>query len=227
MRLGSDLETLFAHMAESAANATLRLDKRSSERLTALEGRSVQVESSEPAQVFSVRVSDARIEVLPGLVDSPDALVKGSFRDLTAWFAAPGSSAAERVEIDGDASVPADLAELFRALAPKGLPLPFRGEDLLGAAELAGAVIGSAAEGAARAWRQVSSGPPFVNRDRFGEAREEIASLRADIESLAGRVESLESAGGRGPETRASDSCLSDGPEPDSRSVEHSEEAPE
>lgn len=227
MSLGSDLESLFARMAESAANATLRLDKGSRERLAALEGRSVQVESSDPAQVFSVRVSDAQIEVLPGLVDSPDALVKGRFQDLVAWFAVPDGSAAERVEIDGDAAVPADLAGLFRALAPRGLPMPLRGDDLLGAAELAGAVIGSVAEGAARAWRQVSSGPPFVNRGRFGDAQEEIVGLRAEVENLAARLGSLESAGDKGPDARAEDSGREDGPGPGRRGAPHSDESPE
>ena len=191
---GADLESLFARAAESLANATLRLDRESGSRLAALEGRSVQVESTSPAQVFSVRVIDARIEVRPGPVDSPDALVRGRLQDLLAWFAAPDSGAAEPVVIKGDAAIPGDLAGVFRALAPGSLALPFREDDLLGALELAGAVIGSAAEGAARAWGQVTSGPPFVNRDRFGDAREEIGSLREEIESLADRVASLESA---------------------------------
>lgn len=190
---GADLESLFARAAESVANATLRLGKDSRERLAALDGRSIRVESTGPAQVFSVRIVDAHIEVLPGLVDSPDAVVRGRLQDLMAWLAVPGSSAAERVEIDGDAAVPADLAELFRSLAPEGVALPFRNDDLLGAVELAGAVIGSAAEGAARAWREVAA-PPFVNRDRFSEAREEIESLRKEIDRLQDRLASLEDA---------------------------------
>ena len=198
MRIGADFETLFARMAESAANATLRLDRGSRERLAALEGRSIQVESTEPGQVFSIRISGGRVEVLAGLVDSPDALVRGRLTELMAWFAAPDGSAASRVEIDGAAAVPVALAEVFRGLVPRGLPLPIRGEDLKGAAELAGAVLGSATEGAARAWRQVS-GQPFVNRDRFGDAREEIGSLRAEIERLTGRLEALESVGSKAP----------------------------
>lgn len=196
MRPDSNLESLLARWAESVANATLSLDKGCEERLAALEGRSVQVESTASAQVFSVRVSDGRIEVLPGLVDSPDAVVSGKLQDLVAWFAMPDGDAAERVEIEGDADVPEGLSELFRELVRRGLPLPLRGDDLLGALELAGAVIGSAAEGATRAWRQASSGPPFVNRGHFGDAQEEIASLSAEIESLVARVESLESAKG-------------------------------
>ena len=210
MRLDGDLESLFARLAELMANATLRLDSGSGERLAALEGRSMQVESTEPAQVFTVRVSDARIEVTPGLIDSPDALLRGRFQDLLAWLAAPEGTAAERVEIDGDQAVPSDLAELFRRLAPLGLPLPFRGDDLLGAVELAGAVIGSAAEGAARAWRQVST-QPFVNRDRFGDARGDVEALRKDMENLTARVETLESARGGVAEAAEGEPAQGDG----------------
>lgn len=216
MRPGSELESLFARAAESVANAALRLDKESRARLAALEDRSVQVESTGPARVFTVRVSHARIQVLQGRAASPDALVTGKLQDLIAWFAAPQSGAAERVAIGGDSALAAELADLFRALAPRGLPLS--GDDLLGAAELAGAVIGSAAEGAVRAWRQVSSGPPFVNRDRFSDAQQEIGSLREEIESLAARVASLESSGVKG---------LGDGPQRDHRDAPHSEDAPE
>ena len=224
MSLGSDLESLFARLAESMANATLRLDKGSTEHLAALEGRSIQVESTGPAQVFTVRVSDARIEVTPGLVDSPDALVRGRFQDLAAWLAAPDGSAAERVEIDGDPAVPADLAELFRQLAPLGLPLPIRGDDLLGAVELAGAVIGSAAEGAARAWRQVPA-QPFVNRDRFGDAREDIEALRADVANLTARVEALESARREAAETEEGEPAQGDGQENEAAAAPPPEDA--
>ncbi|MCY4563111.1 MAG: SCP2 sterol-binding domain-containing protein [Gammaproteobacteria bacterium] len=224
MPLGSDLESLFARLAESMANATLRLDKGSTERLAALEGRSIQVESTGPAQVFTVRVSDARIEVTPGPVDSPDALVRGRFQDLVAWLAAPNGSAAERVEIDGDPAVPADLAELFRQLAPLGLPLPIRGDDLLGAVELAGAVIGSAAEGAARAWRQIPA-QPFVNRDRFGDAREDIEALRADVGSLTARVEALESARREAAETEEGEPAQGDGQENEATAAPPPEDA--
>ena len=225
MRPGYDLESLFARMAESMANATLRLDKGSRERLAALEGRSIQVESTGPAQVFSVRVCDGRIEVTPGPVDSPDAVVRGRFQGLAAWLAAPDGSAAERVEIDGDPAVPAELAELFRALAPQGLPLPFRGEDLVGAVELAGAVIGSAAEGAARAWRQVSKGA-FVSRDRFGDAREDIEALRADIGNLTARVATLETARGGAEEGEAGQPAPGDGSQHESAAAPPPQDEP-
>ncbi len=222
----ADLESLLARAAESLANATLRLDKRAGERLAALDGRSIQVESTDPAQVFSVRVDNTRLVVTRGPADSPDATVSGRFQDLVAWLAAPSSSAAARVEIDGDTAVPAGLAEIFRSLAPQGLSLPIRGDDLLGALELAGAVAGSVAEGAARAWRQVAA-PPLANRDRFAGARAEIAGLREEIEGLAARVAALESSAGGQPEGCADASLQHRVSQTSSRDGSQSEGAPE
>ena len=213
MRVGADLDAVFAGMAESLANATLRLDKASGERLAALEGRTVQVESTLPSQVWSVRVRDARIEVLPGLVDSPDVIARGKPQDLLAWFASPEGQAAQRVQIEGDAALLAELAGVFKALAPKGFSPPIRGQDLLGAAELAAAVMSSAAESVAGAWREATAGR-FVNRSGYGDFEEGIESLRAEIERLSARVRTLESA--RGNQAAAAGKPAmgtSDGPE--------------
>lgn len=188
-----DLHAMLAGLAQRMANAALRLDAASAGRLAALEGRTVQVESTRPGQVWSVRVRDARIEVLAGLADAPDVVVRGEPQDLLAWFAAPGGRAAERVEIDGDATVLADLAALFKALSPSGLAPPIRGQDLLGAAELAAAVLRSAAQGAGSAWRDANV-ERFVNRTRFSGFLDGIDNLRLAVERLSVRVGALESA---------------------------------
>ena len=204
MAAGEGLDSLIAGALESVANATLRLDKASEARLAPLEGRTAQVESTFPDQVWSIRVRDARIEVSPGLADSPDVIAKGAPGDLLAWFAAPESRAAERVEIDGDAELLAELAGLFRALAPTAIIPPTPGEDLLGAAELAAATLNSAAQAVAGAWREATR-PPFVNRSRYSDLKDEIDRLQSRVEHLAERVEALESrqsgqpAGEEGP----------------------------
>ena len=206
MAAGEGLDSLIARALESFANATLRLDKASEAHLAPLEGRTAQVESTFPDQVWCIRVRDARIEVSAGLADSPDVVAKGAPGDLLAWFAAPESRAAERVEIDGDTELLAELAGVFRALAPTAMMPPTPGEDLLGAAELAAATLNSAAQAVAGAWREATR-PPFVNRSRFSDLKDETERLQSRVVRLAERVEALESkqsgqpAGGGGPAT--------------------------
>ena len=185
---------MFAGLAEKVANATLRLDAASEGRLAALEGLGVQVESTAPRQTWSVRVRDARIELLAGFLDSPDVLVRGRPQDLLAWFAAPDGRAAERVEIDGDAQALAELAAVFKEMTPGGLVSPIRGQDLLGAAELAAAALRSAAEGAGNAWREAQPGQ-YVNRAGLDGFLDGLDSLRLAVGRLSARVDALESAG--------------------------------
>ena len=197
--MAMDLHAMFAGLAEKMANATLRLDAASSARLAALAGCKVQVESTLPGQVWSVQVRDGRIAVLAGLADSPDVVVRGKPGDLFAWFVSPDGRAAERVEIDGDAAALAELAAVFKALSPGGLAPPIRGQDLLGAAELAAAMLRSAAQGAGSAWRE-AYGERFVNRAHFSGFLDGIDDVRLEVERLFARVGALESARARQPE---------------------------
>ena len=185
--MAMDLHAMFAGLAEKMANATLRLDAASSARLAALAGCKVQVESTLPGQVWSVQVRDGRIAVLAGLADSPDVVVRGKPGDLFAWFVSPDGRAAERVEIDGDAAALAELAAVFKALSPGGLAPPIRGQDLLGAAELAAAMLRSAAQGAGSAWRE-AYGERFVNRAHFSGFLDGIDDVRLEVERLFARV---------------------------------------
>ncbi len=196
-----ELDALFAGLAQTLANATLRLDRAGRERLAELEGSTVQVESAFPAQVWSWRVTEGRMEVLAGLADSPDAVVRGNAQDLFAWFVAPDSRAAEKVEIQGDATLLAELAEVFRVLTPFGMASPVGAQDLLGAAELAGAVLRSAAESVAGAWRDATT-ERFVDRARFDDFASGIATLRDAVGRLSERVRALEPGGSGGSGTQ-------------------------
>lgn len=213
MRARVDLDSMFAGVAESVANATLRLDQASRDRLAELEGRTVQVESAFPGQVWSLRVREGRIEVLAGLADSPDVVVRGKPQDLLAWFVAPEGRSAQRLDIQGDAALLTDLAGVFRELAPMGMRSPIAAEDLLGAAELAGAVLRSAAESIAGAWREATA-DRFVNRSYYDDFQGGIEQLRDRVERLSTRVRALE-AGESGQAVPARESARATGSDPD------------
>ncbi len=219
MRTDAGLDALFARVAQSIANATLRLDKTSAERLATLEGRAIQVEGTLPGQVWCIRIRDARIEVLTGLADSPDAVVRGKPQDLLAWFVSPDGQAAERVEIEGDRTLLVALAGVFKALAPTGLSPPIRGQDLLGAAELAAAVLGSAAESVADAWREAAVGR-FANRADQDDFQSGIERLEVEVKRLSARVRDLESAR-RNQSPTASADTDNHAPHPESAAPEY------
>lgn len=86
MSTGSPLERLFAELANTLANASLRLDPRSRSRLQAIDGRRVDLVAELPAPIgpktVSVRVVGDRLQVVPDPKDAPNAIARGSVADF-------------------------------------------------------------------------------------------------------------------------------------------------
>jgi ubiquinone biosynthesis protein UbiJ len=117
--LPQPLRKLAGRALETALNHTLALDPDTQQRLTALNGRSVQLHLRGPEIALAVTVKDARLIVGPPLEDSqlrvaatPGSLLAMLFRRDDDGIA-PG-----KVEIAGDAELARRLEKLASKFAP-------------------------------------------------------------------------------------------------------------
>jgi ubiquinone biosynthesis protein UbiJ len=117
--LPQPLRKLAGRALETALNHTLSLDPDTQQRLTALNGRSVQLHLRGPEIALAVTVEDARLIVGPPLEDSqlrvaatPGSLLAMLFRRDDDGIA-PG-----KVEIAGDAELARRLEKLASKFAP-------------------------------------------------------------------------------------------------------------
>ena len=117
--LPQPLRKLAGRALETALNHTLSLDPDTQQRLTALNGRSVQLHLRGPEIALAVTVEDARLKVGPPQDDSqlrvaatPGSLLAMMFRRDDDGIA-PG-----KVEIAGDAELARRLEKLASKFAP-------------------------------------------------------------------------------------------------------------
>jgi ubiquinone biosynthesis protein UbiJ len=183
------------------ANRSLDLDPASRARLSALEGRQLQISTDLPPPLgrrdFALTVNAGRLRFFPHAPPQPNVIVRGPPPDLAAWLIAGESAASTRVSIEGDATVLSELSAAFRAFRPDiGNPLsrllgPEFAQTALGAAELAFATLRSALEGASQTARD-SAARAFVDRPLAEQFFDELDDLRLRVDRLAARLQAQE-----------------------------------
>jgi ubiquinone biosynthesis protein UbiJ len=205
----SGLDSVLADALAELANRSLDLDPASRARLTALEGRQLQITVELPPSLrprdFALVVSAGRLRFLPHAPERPNVILRGSPPDLAgALFGgmAGGMAGGERgpgsrLQIDGDGSVLTELNAALRAFRPDlGSPLSrVLGAEFaqaaLGTVELAIAALRSAFEGAGHAARE-GAARTFVDRPQAERFLDGLDELRLRIDRLAARVQAQE-----------------------------------
>jgi ubiquinone biosynthesis protein UbiJ len=213
----SGLDSVLADALAELANRSLDLDPASRARLTALEGRQLQITVELPPSLrprdFALVVSAGRLRFLPHAPERPNVILRGSPPDLAgALFSgmaggmvggmAGGMAGGERgpgsrLQIDGDGSVLTELNAALRAFRPDlGSPLSrVLGAEFaqaaLGTVELAIAALRSAFEGAGHAARE-GAARTFVDRPQAERFLDGLDELRLRIDRLAARVQAQE-----------------------------------
>ena len=190
-------DALFADLVETLANFGLSLDDDAAQRLAALEGRRLRIQCKAPAKTVTLGVQSRRLSLSAEAIGAADVTVSGAAADLLAWAWAGFGKGADKLEMEGDAAL---VAEFAAALRPSGLDAVFArlpdnpGEDLLGALELAGAVLRSAVEGGAAALqRGLGEAPADAPPGR--EFAAAVRELRERVDGLQARVRDLEEGG--------------------------------
>ncbi len=195
------LDSVLADALAELANASLDLDPTHRGRLSALEGRQVQITSPLPPPLgvrhFGLTVTGGRLRFVPHAPEQPNVVVRGSPPDLIAWLLAGEQPARGRLSIEGDETVLAELAAAIKAFRPDfGTPLGnVLGQEFaqiaLGAAELALATARSAFQGVRRTIRDEAV-RTFVDRRQAERLLDEMDDLRLRVDRLTARVETQE-----------------------------------
>ena len=188
------VDALFADFVETSANVGLSFDDAAVQRLAALEGRRMRIQCTAPEKTVTLGVQRRRLSVSAEAVGEADVLVRGTAPGLLAWAAAGFGEAGDPLQVEGDEAL---LAEFAAALRPSGLDALLErlpgdvGENLIGAFELGGATLRSAAEAGADA---LKSGLQelYADRPHCREFAAELASLRKRVDQLQARLRTLE-----------------------------------
>jgi len=188
-------ESMFIDFVNTLANAGLRLDPLSESRLRALEGRCVHLIPRLPAageKIFSLLVSDGRLELVPYAIPQPNAIARGTMTDLLGWIAR-GPSPSGGISFEGDETVLQELSDIFRAYRPD-LSEPVAGllgheltASLLNVVEGAVAALRSAAQGAGSALQQ-GTAQHYVTRKSLNTFLDVLDDTRARVDRLTQRV---------------------------------------
>ena len=195
------LDSVLADALADLANRSLDLDPASRARLSALEGRRLQLSTTLPGPLgrrdFTLMVSGGRLRLSPHAAAEPHVIVRGSAPDLLAWLLGGEGAERGRLDIDGDSTVLAELRAAIAAFRPE-LGEPLRrlvGDELtqtaLGAAELALATLRSALEGVQQSMRD-GAAHAFVDRRQCERFLDELDELRLRVDRLDARVQAEE-----------------------------------
>ena len=191
----STLEDAIGGVMTNLAGAGLSLDPAMQQRLSALEGRVVELVSETPDLVFYLSVMEGELR-LSGTVDgAPNVSVRGPGIDIARWLTNPERT--EGVEINGDQAVLLEISDALSAFEPE-LTAPLTnllGSDatqtMLGTAEMAVAALRSAAEGVGSALEQTAASR-FVTKEDTSQLLDTLDDLRLRIDRLAARVKAQE-----------------------------------
>ena len=199
--MSGPLETMLADALATLANASLDLDPAGRARLSALEGRRVQIVAELPppltARHFTLEVEDARLRLHSRDLDRPNVVVTGSVPDLAQWLLTGETGARGGLRIDGDTTVLLELAAVFRGFTPD-LAGPLSrvvGEEtaasLLGAGEMAMAGLRSAAAAVTGSLRQ-GAADRFVSRQQMDRFLDALDDMKLRVDRLGARVSAEE-----------------------------------
>jgi ubiquinone biosynthesis protein UbiJ len=133
--------SLLAQWLEAIVNGALSLDPVAEARLRQLDGKTLAIVSTAPAERLNVRCVGARLLVARGELDKPNVIVTGTSQAL---FSALTGLGTPDVTIEGDEVLLEDLRKILRELDPSFVrPLtPLMGED--SAAALTGLISAGA-----------------------------------------------------------------------------------
>ncbi len=195
---GRGLESLLTDALAELANRSLDLDPSHRARLSALEGRQIQITATLPPPLterhFALAVTGGRLRFFPHPPERPNVIVRGSPPNLMARLVGGESAAATGLSIDGDETVLAELAAALTAYRPDfGGPLgSLLGRELaqaaLGAAELALSTAHSVLQAAGHTAKQEAA-RSFVDRRQAERFLDELSDLRLRVDRLAARVD--------------------------------------
>ena len=200
---------VFARWLGGLADASLQLDAPAAARLTALSGSALVVRAEGPGGLnaeFALVVDDGHVELSTTIPDQPQAIIAGSIADLASWALTRDHRLPAGLRIDGDPRLPEALADIARTWRPD-LARPLGqlfgnrvAEQLVNAAELAGAGARALMETAGREARQ-SAGRWFANDATATTFLDELDDLRLAVDRLAARVGLAEQRGSTAPAT--------------------------
>jgi ubiquinone biosynthesis accessory factor UbiJ len=195
------LGAVLADALAELANRSLALDPASRARLSALEGRQIQLTTELPPplgrQDQTLTVEGGRLRLLSRPADRPNVIVRGSPVDLAGWLLRNENAPESRLEIEGDSTVLAELRAVLVAFRPD-LGAPLRrvfgdefAQTALGTAELALASLRSALEGAGQTVRD-GAARAFVDRVQTDAFLDELDDLSLRVDRLSARVQAQE-----------------------------------
>lgn len=196
-------EAVLADVLADLANRSLELDPASHARLTALEGRKLQIGILLPASLgrreLSLAVSGGRLRFYAHALDAPHVIVQGDPPTLLAWLLG-AEDPGRRLTIDGDTAVLGELTGVLRSFRPDlGEPLSRvlgaqAARTALGTAELALAGLRSALQGAGHGLRD-GAAQTFVDRPAMERFLDGLDDLRLRVDRLGARVAAQERRG--------------------------------
>ncbi len=188
------LGTRLAEIATALSTSALAADPQLKGRLNNLQGQSIELQCTLPPATWHLLFTPAGLKIEPGPAPAPQAIVQGSALDLASWLL-PGRRG--HVEISGDTTLLAELAEIFRQFNPdmaKPLASVF-GEDLaatwVGTTELGIKGLRALIEGLGQSV-QHQAGRTFMQNSDMEAFLRNIDALRLRVDRLAARIDQQE-----------------------------------
>ncbi len=192
-------EALISDAVGELINRTLSLDPAHAGRLTALEGRRMQLSADFPAPLgprdLTVTVQAGTLRLIPRPQPDPQVIVRAAPAELASWITSGGERGT--VNIDGDSAVLQELTALLRDFHPDlAAPLaallgPDQASRAVGGLELAFAGVRSLLQGARHSVRD-GAVQTFVDRPAADRLVDDIQDLRLRVERLGARVSAEE-----------------------------------
>ena len=186
---------------EELLNRALALDDASAQRLTALEGRRIELHLQAPKLAMAIEVADGRMKVGPAnAAVEPDLSLRATLGALLSQ-ALPGASASPvgQIRINGDAELAQHVQRLLRDFSPDldaALARVFG--DVIGV-QMARALRSAFDVGKRGASQLARDGADYLVEERRDIASrvdqeqffDEVDTLRDDVERMAARVDRL------------------------------------
>ncbi len=193
------LGKMLADFATTVTERALASDPATRTRLTALAGKSIDIDCTAPPMQWSLHIDDDALRISTGPCAAPSAIVRGNALQLGSWLL-PG--AGQGVYVEGDALLLTQLKEVLSEFAPDvAEPLSrlvgtSTADTLLGTVEMGLKSLSGALAGARDEARHRSS-TLFVKQGDFDALLDGIDTLRLRVDRLAAKVKREEDR--RGP----------------------------
>ncbi len=181
-------------MATSISNKALNTDPDLREKLSELDGRTVEIECTAPAVVGHFNVSGGKLLFATGSAEQPHVRVKGSANNLIKWLS---QREPEDLIIDGDHNVLLEFLNLAQTFDPdvENTLATILGRDLAsraaGTAELGLRGLQSIVQGVGSSI-QDSTSSRFVKKDEFDTLLDGIDELRLRVDRLSANLRQRE-----------------------------------